>query len=339
MTAPGPNPAPLSARGPLLLGAAALVLLLGGLGLKPRDAPGRTRGSRAPQRPGRMHIERAGPRREGLIDRSDVEYAALAVEVRDITRFEHRPAAIHDPPCEHGIEHEAARRRQPETAVGAEVPRGNAPKVGQPVAEALWTEVIGRAARCEIRKARNERLTIARDLAQPQFEAVSRQSAARQLALVSMRLEHAVAFARNAAPLVGRALAARHGVPLGRDGMTILEPGVADIERPATRATRKFTRHPFRVRAPLADTQQQMCALARWCETELLIDEEVFRLSPQTAACRRRAESPWRVERERAPAVRHDSTHRATGRFTRGMQVRSAGATRPPALPDLRRGQ
>ena len=32
MTAPGPNPAPLSARGPLLLGAAALVLLLGGLG-------------------------------------------------------------------------------------------------------------------------------------------------------------------------------------------------------------------------------------------------------------------------------------------------------------------
>lgn len=33
MTAPGPNPAPLSARGPLLLGAAALVLLLGGLGL------------------------------------------------------------------------------------------------------------------------------------------------------------------------------------------------------------------------------------------------------------------------------------------------------------------
>ncbi len=72
-------------------------------GFEPGNAPCRARLARAPQRSGRMHVERLHTSGQRHVDGGDVEDAPRAVEVRDIPRLERCPAVLADALRVHGF--------------------------------------------------------------------------------------------------------------------------------------------------------------------------------------------------------------------------------------------
>ena len=171
-------------------------------------------------------------------------------------------------------------------------------------AEPLRPEVVGCAGLGDRRDASIAGRTIACELTQAQYEAIAGQRAARQLALMRMRLLHLETFPGKTQPAVRTALAERHGEPLGRDRAPVFQAGVADVERPHCRGSCQLSCDPLGVGIALAHAQQRMRPCSSRSESQDFFDDEIFRLDAQPGASGRQGPCTRRIQRKRLPALR-----------------------------------
>ena len=143
-------------------------------------------------------MSKASRRRSSSVHGGDPKVAAAAVETRKIAGREPRPVRALHPPREHRVEHQGARGREREAALGAaRRPPAALHPVGDPIeivavaAEALRAEIIRRAVRAQRVELLFEWLARPGDLAQADAEAVAATARrAFSLRVLACALEH-----------------------------------------------------------------------------------------------------------------------------------------------------
>src|SRR5690606_15865228 len=119
------------------------------------------------------------------------------------------------------------------------------------------------------------RSRIANEIPQHQFEVVALQRAALELATDAFRADDFESLSRDTEPIRDRR-ARRHGERLLGHCIPVLQSSKANIARRYLANTRQLLRDPHRVRAALANLQQQVIAVAIGAEAEPLANDEIF---------------------------------------------------------------
>ena len=193
------------------------------------------------------------------IQRIGDKETVAARQLQCLTRQQPVPAAVGDPPSQHPVEQEGARRRQRQPALVSRQAPGRTveqacrrDQVAAAPAEALLAKVVRHTLRGHLLQARVQAVDIAGQPAQPQAKGIALQGATTQLAGVpGMRQQGNGAGIQRLPVGVGPPRQV-HREPLFGDRVAVLQAGVADIAQ----------RHPGELRQPAGDRRRVFFALA-----------------------------------------------------------------------------
>jgi hypothetical protein len=239
------------------------------------------------------------------------EHALAAVEHPHLAVQRRIPVALRHARGQHAVEQCRARRRQQQRTLRlADAPAGKHRQrrldIAAIVAEALFAETVGYAARAHRLQPRLDVRRLAAHLAQGQHETIARQRPARQLASVPARFEHVQPLDLQRDKIRRLLLRQVHAEALAGERMAILQAGITDAHLRNAGPARQLLGD--RSRPALLDRQQQVFALSVRRESRQFLDEKILRpgaqVRPQHGPAEGRGNTPASNWLMRAPAAR-----------------------------------
>ncbi len=204
------------------------------------------------------------------------------------------PGDTPDPRRQHGVEDvRTGGRQQKRTLVAVHpAPPEHRPRlrhVTALAAKALLAEIVGHAARGDLRQHLFRCGAVAGHFAQHQHEAIAAQGAALQLACMPRRRQHLHVGMRESRPVRIGLARQLHREHLAGDRVAVLQPRVAHRDRRHASELRQLARHPVGVRAALLHPQQGVFTAAVGVVAKDLLDLKILRHAAQPGGKRRSA--------------------------------------------------